>query len=712
MMFSFSNLNCFLNCERQWFYKYVSKPPFSDKVEEKYGAFGRVVHNSLEHINNFNSPKEAVNKYWIDEGETIDGMSVLAAYECVERSISHGFKIKHREEKIYFDFNGHKFIAIIDCVLEDNTIVDYKTSTWDVKKMEEYKRQVLFYSWVYYRVKNILPPKGIIDFNKKQKKGNYIPLQEFSFSEQDILDFEAKIKAQMDLILSKGAFENFKVNRTPKACFFCGWKKRCWADDTSKLKDYKIKITLGHKNLLLQSEQHDPVLENVLESEFMYELDNAYFAIKAMRAKGNKTFDGKIRLYKNGVAPVAFKERIKELLKDYKKHLEVKGKRLILQIVDSREFPKVTIDMPEQLNGITIRDYQKIAIDKIIHEKFFFGEICTGAGKTIMAAELIRKVAKKTIFVVDVKDLLKQTQNSFEKLLGKKCGLITAGKQEWSEVNLATIQTVSKFLKKKDREFIKNLHECNVVIIDEAHAVKAKSYKKMMDNIKAEYRIGLTGTAYADGNASLELYSAFGFVNYKITLMELIESGHLMMPEIKFIDYPEPNIIYGTWQEQYEQVLSSEERINEVSTIVKKHADKDYILIVTRHLKHAYALVEEIESQGYVCALIEGATKDKDREIIYDAMRSGDLHIIIGTDKIVQKGLDIPRLNVGINYVGNLGSILTRQFLGRIVRNHPDKKESTFYDFNDTVYDLKNHTKNRVITLEKEGFTVQKQQAL
>lgn len=702
MKLSYSAFRIFRECPRQWFYKYLQKPEKTDQVETKWGDFGTVVHSAIENISKFQSPEEAVNHFWLKK-DLQDRMIVHDAYACVKYGLSLGFNIIKNEETLNFKFNGHDFISFIDATLDDGSIADWKTSTFDVKKVKEYKSQLLFYSWAYWRTQNKIPPRSILVFLKPDKKsGKYKEPYEWSFSKDQIIEFESELIHQMNLMFSLSNLKQFEA-KAGKPCFFCPWKKRCWSDNTQEMTNHTIKLICGNKNLQVEMDDPDPLLYQVLEKEFMYEMDNSYFAIKAMRAKGNLQFDGKVRLFKNKRGPIAFKHRIKELLKDYSTHMLSKGKRIVVEEINQAIYPNVKIEVPESLEDIEMRKYQNDSIQRMIHDKIHFSEICTGAGKTIIAAELIRKLAFKTLFVVDVSVLLQQTKDEFEHLFKFECGTITEGEQNWKGINIATIQTVRQLLKKKNKHFIKELHECNLVIVDEAHGAKSKSYQMLMDNVKAEYRIGLTGTAYADGNATLELNRSFGFVEHKITTRELINEGFLIEPEVTFIKYNEPEIIYGDFHEQYSQVLNSDERLKVVTELVNRHKD-DFILIVCRHLEHVDKLMERLKPYGV--KKIIGEVKPKDRDKIIAEMKAGKLHVIIGTEKIVQKGLNIPNLNVGINYVGNLGSIMSKQFLGRILRKCEGKTRACYYDFFDTVYDLFGHTKERIKHFETDEYVV------
>jgi superfamily II DNA or RNA helicase len=487
-------------------------------------------------------------------------------------------------------------------------------------------------------------------------------------------------------------------------CRFCPYKTKCWEDTFKDNKEVVVNIILTDNKLKIKTDKFlQEKIDKVLDNKLQYEIDNKYYVVKAMKQKGID-FDGIIHLYRNSSTYLGFKNYIIELLQtDLKEFLEKKGYKLNIKIIDKRNIPNTSANINcKQLNGIELRDYQKEAIEHIIKDEISLTELSVGSGKTVMATEIIRRLNFKTLFVVDVSVLLKQTKDEFENLLGIECGLITNGEQNWKDINVATIQTIVKFIKNKDKEFMKNLRECNVVIVDEAHVSKSKSYNLLMENIRARYRIGLTGTAYSNGNDSLELYKSFGFPNFKITLKDLVDEGYLVKPIIKFVKY-EHKEHYFDYDDAYNGCLNSEERLNKLKEIVEQHKD-DNILIITRRLEHADKINEIL---GGNIEIIKGSLSKKKRDLYIKQMKEGKRNILIGSEKIVQKGLNIPNLNVLINYSANKGGIQTVQSLGRVIRSYEGKKFGYYYDFYDTDEYLILATKQRIKTLEQQGFDVE-----
>jgi len=711
MRLSFSRLNLKRSCELNYFFNYIQKAKPSDIVEEKYGVFGSVCHDAIENINKFKSIFEAVNHYWLKQSEVLETMKIQEAYDFVEFCVNYDFgsEILQNEMKLEWEFMGYKFVAYIDRVLKDHTVIDWKTSTYKPKKKIEYETQTLFYSWAYWKVFGIVPPQSIVVFGKAKKVFPKVPtleiLQEFEKEfEKELIELETKTKNNNFISIR----EKRNTIKLQEECFFCKYKKLCQINLNMKSVE-KIILSYDYYNCKIEG-CIDPVLFKVFNDEFSYTMDNAHFAIKTMRARGNKTFDGIIRLFKyNGVFPRGFLEKARELLQQYKAYR--KDSNILIEEKNLQEnfiFEEFNyIKNPD----VKLRNYQNKANDEILKKDRTITEICTGAGKTFMAADMIFRKKMKTLFIVDVKMLMNQTKSEFEYFFPfEKIGVISEGKQNWENINVATIQTVVSLINKKDSEFLKNISECGIVIVDEAHSAKAKIRRKkivtedktsivikesyyqiLSDNCFPKHLIGLTGTAYSNGNDSLELYKTFGFPHHKITTKELIEEGYLTSPHIEFIKYETKDLIMnGNYEEVYNQIIKDENRIESLKKIVENHPQEKILIIVSR-VEHAEFIHKLLDSK-----IIQGKTSKKDREQILKEFKYENLDMIIGTAPLVQKGLNIPNLDVIINISGNKGHIMTIQSLGRVLRKSEGKEKAYYYDFHDSHFAMIKHTKERI----------------
>jgi len=77
--------------------------------------------------------------------------------------------------------------------------------------------------------------------------------------------------------------------------------------------------------------------------------------------------------------------------------------------------------------------------------------------------------------------------------------------------------------------------------------------------------------------------------------------------------------------------------------------DYDGMIIFVRTRNDTVTVAEHLESFGYAAAAINGDMNQVQRERTVDQMKSGKLSILVATD-VVARGLDIPRIDLVINY--------------------------------------------------------------
>jgi len=448
-------------------------------------------------------------------------------------------------------------------------------------------------------------------------------------------------------------------------------------------------------------------LINYLSNQLSYEIPNKHIVLKRLRAKGND-WDGTVRFLnqtKYGYyTPIGFLNRIKRLIKNYYNMVEIP---FIININDKRL--KYEPQKPlKKLSSIELRWYQNEAIEKINKHKIGIIDIVTSGGKTLIAAEHYRRNPVPSLFVVDRKVLLNQTVSEFENYMNVKCSTITEGNIiENDNMYIATVQTILRKLKEKDRKLLTILKTISNVYIDEAHISKSKSYSMLIRNcINARVIIGLTGTPGSGIGPDMEQTKNVGDVIYRIDAQTLQAEDTIMKPEIIFIDYgSKPRYMYGDYNDIYNQAIMDETRNQAIINVAKYHHNKLILILVSR-IKHGELLFSKIKEFKDEVYLIKGVTDNNTREQILDRGRKGEKLVIIGTDSIVSRGLNLKPLEVVINATGNASSVTTIQSLGRVLRKATGKTNALFYDLVDRTPYLAEHKDRRINAFESQGYTI------
>lgn len=442
-------------------------------------------------------------------------------------------------------------------------------------------------------------------------------------------------------------------------------------------------------------------VEQLVIKEFSYELKNAFFIKRTMAKRGVPNYQPIVRFYnpRDGKLPIGFLNRLKQLL-----NKEGVG----YEVVDRRPFLTKHNIFPNKLLDRDLRDYQKKAVDFVMFNKITFLEIGTGAGKTTIAAEIIRQNKGVVLFVVDRNILLTQTANEFKTMLGVDVGIISEGVMDLKIVNVATIQTLNMLLKNKNQQLLIFLREVSCFMIDEGHVAASKSYINLSKHlINADIRLGLSANYKREDGDEMAIEACVGCPEFKINATELIEQGYIMKPTIYFIKYVTEldnlqSKKYETYHEAYDDIImNNKNRNNKILKLVNKFKGYNTLIIISK-VEHGKILNELISDNVY----IHGDVTQFQREIWLYEMKNTRGKVIIGTSSIIGKGLDIKNLDVMINATGNLSAITTIQSLGRVLRKADNKNRAYYIDFIDEGIYFKKHTKHRLDILIKQGHTM------
>ncbi len=478
---SFSQNNMFWTCPRSWYMKYVQKIPGIDDL--KYAHRGNVVHHCLE-------------KYYPDKTMTTAEVKVLFETEWKTFGLDNT-SLKNKKDETWLmilrgmeldlDFTSTELkiwypdvVGYIDAVNTKKGIYsDWKSSTLSEHNKNEYTMQLKYYAWLYYRKFNKVPIYCNVYYLKYTgTKG------EFGFT-PTTEDIENAKKWHYKTRERMGYFIDHPERLPPfnKGYFFCPYKHLWDLDSKSPTDLMKFVIDL-YGNFFYIKGDVDNFLSNHFAKKYSYELKTAFF-IKKANPNANTTIrfwlESKRRL------PIGFLTEVMKSLHDY---AEFKKKIPVIAVNDKRYIDKTIVEMPDELlSGKTLRPYQIDAIDTYVNRnKIGMLELSTGSGKSLIAAEIVRRLRCKTLFVVDKKELLYQMKKTFEENLGIEIGVIGDGKKDIKDVTVATIQTLNKNI----ADFKEYLGEVRFVIMDEVHKIASKSYYKLGSYMKnTEYRLGL-----------------------------------------------------------------------------------------------------------------------------------------------------------------------------------------------------------------------------
>lgn len=309
------------------------------------------------------------------------------------------------------------------------------------------------------------------------------------------------------------------------------------------------------------------------------------------------------------------------------------------------------------------------------HDHVLYGA-CTGFGKSVALADLIKKDLKKNLRVLVLapyRKLIFQLEVTFSiQEPHVVMGTIDRGNKH-SGVILSSMDTMNRRLKKGSHYF----EGIDKIYIDEAHIScnfpPAKNsrmemlYEKYWDLIQW---IGFTATPIKANGYRLEGWDK---TIYKYQTPHLIEMGFLA--DFKYfapididLSSMRTNNIGEYVTEDIEEVTNTPTAITSVKKVWKKHGKKKKVLIFASSIKHAELLQKAIRGSF----IIHSKMSDKEQMSILEDFKISKIGTLINV-AMLTTGFDDPSVEMLIIARPIKSERLFIQVAGRVLRKYGDK---------------------------------------
>lgn len=327
----------------------------------------------------------------------------------------------------------------------------------------------------------------------------------------------------------------------------------------------------------------------------------------------------------------------------------------------------------------------------------------TGTGKTFASAFATREMnPKKVLFLVHREQIAKQAIRSFRKVFGdtKNFGLLSGnGKDYDAEFLFSTMQMMAKvetLLRFQKDEF-------QMIIIDEAHRVGAKSYQKIIDYFEPDFWLGMT--ASPERTDGFDVYKAFDHnIAYEIRLQQALEEE--MLCPFHYFGITDLQIDGESFDEELSlkdfNKLTSDDRINYVIEQMQYYGysgERVRGLVFCSSKKEAIVFSEKFNQRGYCTAVLTGDDGQERREETIEKLvaHEGEILDYIFTVDIFNEGVDIPEINQIVMLRPTESPIVFVQQLGRGLRKADNKEYVVVLDF------IGNYKNNFMIPIALSG---------
>lgn len=330
--------------------------------------------------------------------------------------------------------------------------------------------------------------------------------------------------------------------------------------------------------------------------------------------------------------------------------------------IERRVKPK-PLDIEYPASKFKLYEDQEIAVALAVNANRGTISMPTGTGKSCVIANIIRELKVKFLVVVPSLEIKKQLTESLLKDLG-------------------TLKYV--LIENIDSKQLKKANDCAGLIIDEAHHVAAKTYRKLNKQYWGGlfYRFFLTATPYRNKSEEQILFESLaGKLIFSLSYKEAIQKKYIVPIEAFCINVEPIKNDYYTWHEVYDKLV--------VNNHLRNHQIAQVLFDLLSAGRSTLCLVKEIE-HGTTLSSITGipfvnGQDDSSRELI-QKFNAGEISALIGTTGVIGEGIDTrPAEYIIITGLGKAKSAFLQQ-IGRGVRNYPGKESCKVVLFRDVSH--------------------------
>ena len=432
----------------------------------------------------------------------------------------------------------------------------------------------------------------------------------------------------------------------------------------------------------------DPKIISALYNKLSAEVVGSYYAQQKM-----PFWDGKKHFFTKGSR--TFSTGLLSYVRDVldKHHIEY-------EYNDLRVPPQKGLELP--LYNVTLRDYQKQAVELALQRQRGIIKIATGGGKTLVAASLVAKTNVKTLILIHKIEVFYQIIETLEQVLKINVGKIGDGNCDIQKISVGLIQTVARAFEPKvktdktDEKVVKEhyqdikdfVSQVECIIFDETHHVASDTFQVVIENAPlAFFKWGLSASPWRTDQMDMLIEAGTASKIIDISASKLIDEKQLVPPKVYLLDFKhqrktrkgEPySVIYQ------EEIDENTERNHLICNLALKSVQQNKsVLVAVTHIDHGEILEKMLQRVYPEAIFLHGQSDTKLRRQVLDDLRAKKRMLVVAST-IFGEGLNIESLDTLINAKAAASSVDAFQLLGRTLRLSLNKSQAFVVDIFDS----------------------------
>lgn len=350
--------------------------------------------------------------------------------------------------------------------------------------------------------------------------------------------------------------------------------------------------------------------------------------------------------------------------------------------------------------------WQREALDMFMRTKQLVVNVCTGAGKTVYAIEVIKKIRELdpdvNILIVAPKIVILETvwlKELYKAGFGPNVvGVYYGYAHEFSKITLTTVASIPRL----------DMDVFQVIIADEIHNMMSPNLLKLLKH-KFEYKLGLSASIKHIDQRHWKLLEHFHYNMYEYGMRQAIKDGiinkfnfHVIGVVISELDVrdkydeldnqlkqmlltcggferimkmpkndPTKTAVLTLFNQRNELVNNYVKKIDVVTKIIQDNPGNK-VLLFSQYNKITRGIYWALKDKVTRAEIIDTNVKESSRDKFLKEFEDG-LYDVLLSSRIFEEGYNLPKIDTAIFLSSNSTSRQMIQRLGRILR----KKEKT-----------------------------------